>query len=684
MPTNIAILDFIREIKKDNFKGTNFIEYNDGGGEIYISFQVLLRFLDEYVNLNYTEIKPIINIDWKNDKPFFAFSTTVSCNLLKCYLYNDYLGTTDGAITDKDVAKFHSFTYFNEENSSNIINLQKNYKTDSGIPQSDTEKAIFPTIGNINYIYLNAGYIAEMLVKDSDNAENKLSVQKFLQNICDDVNKSLGSINDFQVIIDDDENYVTIVDFNQKRIKGLADVSNNPLTTIKAQGLGSFVTSINAQSSITPEIATMISVGAQKDGNVLGEEATSLSRLSAGLTDRLYPVKFIANTLKNSDEAIIKDRFQDTVKAYKEIIYNQLEVQEPKEYGGRISYKSDNRTNIENIPVELYKACLGKFTTTNQTSTTFIPIKLDFSLSGISGIKVFQKFNLSNDVLPYIYNNNFSFIVTGVSHEVNNNNIWSTKISSLITIKDDDVDKVNATSISIGDISQPVSTSTSGTGNSAYVNPSPDLIAIAINAGYAKDTTEHVLSVAIGTQEGWSKAANGGIGTKSYRNNNPGNLDYQDSFKSIDKNVALENNPFDNDRFAQFTTAEQGIQSLVEYKIKRWAKGDMPITVGNQTQIPTNEKYIKGSKPSIAQFIYTYAPPSDNNNTENYIKTILTSLKSKFPNVTRSTLVNDLLSTSTSSPITITTSTKSPAIGELSLGTPPNTTKTEGKFLWQK
>ena len=676
---------FIDEIKSVNVRGTNFIEYNDGGGEIYISFQVLLRFLDENINL-LSNFGPVVKIDWENDKPFFAFSTTVSCNLLKCYLYNDYLGTTDGAITDEGVANFRSFTYFNEENSSNIINLQKNYKTDSGIPVEGVEKAIFPTIGNINYIYLNAGYIAEMLVKDSNNAENKLSIQKFLQNICNDINKALGSINDFQVIIDDDENYVTIVDFNQKRIKGLADISNNVLTTVKAQGLGSFVTSINAQSSITPEIATMISVGAQKDGNVLGEEATSLSRLSAGLIDRLYPEKFIANssTTTGSLSSNIKDRFQDTVKAYKEIISNQLEIQENKGYGGRISYKSDNRTNIENIPVELYKACLGKFTTTNQTSTTFIPIKLDFSLSGISGIKVFQKFNLSNDVLPYIYNNNFSFIVTGVSHEVNNNNIWSTKISSLITIKDDDVDKVNATFIPIGDISQPGSTSTSGTGNSAYVTPSPDLIAIAINAGYAKDTTEHVLSVAIGTQEGWSKAANGGIGTKSYRNNNPGNLDYQDSFKSIDKNVALENNPFDNDRFAQFTTAEQGIQSLVEYKIKRWAKGDMPITVGNQTQIPINEKYTKGSKPSIAQFIYTYAPPSDNNNTENYIKTILTSLKSKFPNITRSTLVNDLLSTSTSSPITITTSTKTPSIGELSLGTPPNTTKTEGKFLWQK
>ena len=443
--------NFINEIKGADYRGTNFIEYNDKGGEIYISFQVLLRFLNEYVNLN-SNGKPVIKIDWKKDKPFYAFSTSISSNLLKCYIYNEYIGTVQGGIIDGGVATFQTFTNFSDVN---ISKLQETLKKDAGSP---TDKSIFPTIGNINYIYLNTGYVAELVTKESNNADNKLSVKKLLQTICDDINKALGSVNDFQVIIDDDENELTIIDFNQKRIKGLS-APENTLTTIKAQGLGSFVTSINAQSSITPEIATMISVGAQKDGNVLGEEATSLSKLSAGLTDRIYPEKEVANSTKlDKLGADNTENFEKTIIAYKQIIGNQLNVGST---GGKISYKSDDKANVENIPVELYRACLGKFTITNQSSPTFIPIKLDFSLAGISGIKIFQKFNLSSDVLPYIYNNNFNFIVTGVSHEVNSSNKWSTKISSLITIKDQPVTVASAFFVPIGTIEASTPTETS-------------------------------------------------------------------------------------------------------------------------------------------------------------------------------------------------------------------------------
>tara|TARA_R110000868_G_scaffold38425_2_gene134457 strand:+ start:111 stop:2042 length:1932 start_codon:yes stop_codon:yes gene_type:complete len=443
--------NFINEIKGVDYRGTNFIEYNDKGGEIYISFQVLLRFLNEYVNLN-SNGKPIIKIDWKKDKPFYAFSTSVSSNLLKCYIYNSYVGTVQGGIVDGGVANFHPFTYFTD---AKFKPLQDTLKKDAGSP---TDTSIFPTIGNINYIYLNAGYISELVTKESNNSDNKLSVKKLLQTICDDINKALGSVNDFQVIIDDDENELTIIDFNQKRIKGLS-APENTLTTIKAQGLGSFITSINAQSSITPEIATMISVGAQKNGNVLGEEATSLSKLSAGLTDRIYPEKIVANSTKL--DKLGKDNtenFEKTITAYKQLIGNQINVGGT---GGKISFKSNDKINIENVPVELYRACLGKFTTTNQSSPTFIPIKLDFALAGISGIKIFQKFNITSDVLPYIYNNNFNFIVTGVSHEVNNNNKWSTKISSLITIKDQPITVADAFFVPIGTIETPMPTETS-------------------------------------------------------------------------------------------------------------------------------------------------------------------------------------------------------------------------------
>ena len=420
--------DFIGKIVKDpEFGGANMLQYADAGGEIYISFQSLLRFVDEYINLVGKDNKPILKIDWESDKPFFAYSTTISCNLAKCYVYNNYVGTGDGAFNQEGITLFNPFTKFTD---TGIKSVQE-----ALTKEADAEKySIYPTIGNINYIYLNIGYLSDLIFESSNNAESKASVRAYLQEICDSVNKALGSINDFQVIIDDDTNSLTILDYSQKRIKGLNTSQTQKITTLKAQGLGSFVTSISAQSSVTPDIANVISIGAQANGNQLGEEATTFSRLSKGLIDRIYPVRKPANSDNLQDIDLTKKKntqFETTKQAYIQIIANQIETGQNK-----ILFKSEDKINLENIPVELYKALLGKFTESNQTSTTFIPVKIDISLAGISGIKIFQRFDISSDILPYTYNDNFDLMILGVSHQIDNSGKWITKLSTITVLKE--------------------------------------------------------------------------------------------------------------------------------------------------------------------------------------------------------------------------------------------------------
>lgn len=420
--------DFIAKVVKDpGVGGANMLQYADAGGEIYISFQTLLRFVDEHINIVSKDNKPILKIDWESDKPFFAYSTSISCNLTKCYLYNSYVKTGDGAFNQEGVSLFNPFTKFTD---SSITALQEAL-TKEAAPEN---YSIYPTIGNINYIYLNIGYLSDLIFKSSNNAESKSSVRAYLQEICDSVNKALGSINDFQVIIDDDTNSLTILDYSQKRIKGLNFSQTKKITTLKAQGLGSFVTNISAQSSVTPDIANVISIGAQANGNQLGEEATTFSRLSRGLIDRIYPEKKIANSDNLQDINLTQKKntqFETTKEAYIQIIANQIETGQNK-----ILFKSEDKINLENIPVELYKALLGKFTESSQTSTTFIPVKIDITLAGISGIKVFQRFDISSDILPYTYNDNFDLMILGVSHQIDNSGKWITKLSTITVLKE--------------------------------------------------------------------------------------------------------------------------------------------------------------------------------------------------------------------------------------------------------
>jgi hypothetical protein len=430
---------FITKSITAEYRGMNYIEYADGGIEMYISFQTLLRFISENLNL-ISNGEGIVSIDWESDKPFYALSCHISTDLTKCYLYNEQLKIENGTNPDPNFATFHPFNLFRDSNLTDVNNtLLKN----ANIPQGQAQNFAYPQIGNINYIYLNTGYLSQVIADNLDK-ENKITLRNFLQTVCNDVNRALGGINDLQVVINPDEtpNVLTIIDVNQNRIKGLTKVyaNNQSYTLIQAQGIGpdnntqgSFVRSLSAQSQVTPEIASAISIGAQANGNQLGEEATSFSRLSKGLIDRVYPDKIISSPIITGS---IKERFPTNLEAFQNLVNNLQGSLTPN--SARINLKMSDVNNNGPSITDLFKAIVGEFTIKNQSNPTFIPIKLDIELLGISGIKIFQQFELSSDVLPLSYQNDFNFIITGITHEITTHK-WITKLATLTYLKEKDL-----------------------------------------------------------------------------------------------------------------------------------------------------------------------------------------------------------------------------------------------------
>ena len=141
-------------------------------------------------------------------------------------------------------------------------------------------------------------------------------------------------------------------------------------------------------------------------------------------------------------------------------------------------------------------------------------------------------------------------------------------------------------------------------------------------SGYAGGTPEFKFAKIIATKEGWLKNANNGKGSRSYRNNNPGNLDYYDGLNSIDSGVQKEKKLDGSEgRFAKFSTPCLGSKALIEEKIHKWSKGQMP-------DYGSAPGYEAGKVPTLKQFMYTYAPPTENDTTK-YINDILKSLGSR-------------------------------------------------------
>jgi hypothetical protein len=250
-------------------------------------------------------------------------------------------------------------------------------------------------------------------------------------------------------------------------------------------------------------------------------------------------------------------------------------------------------------------------------------------------LDIYNKFLIDTDFLPANYSEYADFIIKNITHRIENNR-WFTTLESIVISKGDEyIKSENNKNILFSQ------TSSTSTGNTRATKGNPSLRQVIINAGYPEGTKEYTFALSMGTREGWNSTSNGGVGSRSYRNNNPGNLDYSNNLKSIDPGVTLENNPYGSNRFAHFTTAELGAKALVEAKIKRWGNGNMPVTDGNTTLIEQKKggpQYKNGTLPTIAQFVYTYAPPNEND-TELYISGLVADLKKIKPDTNRTTLV---------------------------------------------
>ena len=420
------------------FKGVNSEGDEKSNIRIYLSVYGLLRFI-EYDTLIFIDKNPLINIDYE-DKPCLALSSQVSSDLRICYIYR----------TDANLSTVNSYhptnkfrDFFGLSGSLADINIDLAAKSNaSSIPLGQI--AVYPQVGNINNIYLDINYLSTIISeKIKSNSDGKISLMDFLQKICTDTNRALGDINDFQPYLDSDNNILTILDLNQKRIKGLPltfQPSGSQVTDITMNGMGTFITNISVESAITSDIASMISIGAQANGNVLGEEATTFSKLSYGLEDRIQPIKtFSPDSSKNfsstSNNPI--DALQENIKSY---VNNILKPQLGNAFTTTPISLTDDDFEKGSIIVDINKYFIGYFTNSNVIGSTFIPIKMSLDMLGLSGVKIFQKFKTTSNILPYDYRDNFEFIITGVEHTINNENYWNTSITALIALADKNID----------------------------------------------------------------------------------------------------------------------------------------------------------------------------------------------------------------------------------------------------
>ena len=395
----------------------NEIVYINGEGTssdydyYYLKFGALLRIIQNFLLIynkapgDNTPLEPLFRIDYDyDDNKAYLPADVFSIDPRICIIPSRVTGTYRGFWTD----------YISQ--TQTFKELNKLLGTDFFDPNNEF-------ICNFMHIHLNIGFIKQCLI-DSLNNEGDIKFLDFLSKICEGINSKLCNYVQFEPFHDKDTNTLHIV--NKANSDKLLE-NSPPVTRFRVgllpQGESSFVKDVSIESTIPANFATQIAIGAQANNNEGIYNSSPFSRWNAGLEDRIFKEKkTAANSSVDEDkkaqtEKEEEEKFKELVEALGETIYyyNDFDLDE-------------DLWDLEIAVKDYFKIQLQKLETQEQASSPMIiPISLSLTMDGISGIKIFQKYTITEDFLPDSYQNSVEFIVKGVTHTIDNGG-WVTKI----------------------------------------------------------------------------------------------------------------------------------------------------------------------------------------------------------------------------------------------------------------
>ena len=306
-------------------------------------------------------------------------------------------------------------------------------------------------------IMVSTNYIAEAL-EETIAEDGNIPLIDFLNYINSGIIKATGGINDFKFKLSDNGGLVRLMeDTIPQRRSGIisSNITQNSTpeyTRFNVFGVkpgveGSFIRNINLNGTISSDFSTMISIGAQSNANQISENATSFSNYNAGLIDRIIPKK-LSEPSDDSTTTTTNSSIEETIKTIwnNDSGDNYLEntmksIYGPKEDKGLKwvnvtlnAFVDNNKTNAG-----LMLGVLSDINTKDKQdqkaqqlqSPFFLPFKLTLEMDGLSGMKLYQKFLMTDDILPSSYQDDaVDLQLTGINHSITPAS-WITKLETL-------------------------------------------------------------------------------------------------------------------------------------------------------------------------------------------------------------------------------------------------------------
>lgn len=275
-------------------------------------------------------------------------------------------------------------------------------------------------IGNLEKIHVNMECVAEILraVGQSD-PEGKIRLLGFLDELLIRIQLATGDINRLSVLYDESNNTIVIQDDTQLPTGETKELP----TPIRIYGVqestpqGSFVKNMTMISQLTPNTAKEMAVGAVATGDTINNSTSLLGRWNVGFIDRLQE-KDTSEGIKIEEDDNALEKLKNLYIKYYTFIKDTYEnFSAPTSPDIGVATSTLKSILDYDFSVQTLNGEIG--------GRGFLPINLQITIDGLSGVLLYQKFSLTPNVLPPSYSEGVDFIITAIDHTLLNNE-WTT------------------------------------------------------------------------------------------------------------------------------------------------------------------------------------------------------------------------------------------------------------------
>lgn len=291
-------------------------------------------------------------------------------------------------------------------------------------------------------IYVNFVFILNKLEELKDD-KGKVGLIDLLDGIVTAICNATGDINYLNWSVDEIENRAFVVDQTAapdrdiilKHFGKSIRLANFNVYGYYGGKDAGFIRNMSMKTEITPDMATMITVGAQSGGYVVGEDATGLSVLNKGFKDRIKPSVVEAVAAEQTKQETPDEQFPNASKNYSEFLRDISYTTNPVRNAILNQEKLDSYPNTLVTFLEYQTAKKAATEKKASPKTGFLPFNLSLTMDGLSGMKIYNKFIVDTSYLPSNYPTALEFVIKGINHEISNND-WKTNIESFAIVKD--------------------------------------------------------------------------------------------------------------------------------------------------------------------------------------------------------------------------------------------------------